>query len=401
LARNVSENLHTYSELFNLSSSVVGVAVAIGIGAIFVAPVQSQNIGLGEKRFNAAIYKGSHNSYSRDESLAQQIDDYDVWQIELDVYDYRGDLKVNHTCDAASVANADTLETLLSKMVADSKTYFHRFTVIYVDMKECSIANWGQQIKDRMKNAFARSLGIAHIYPAAEFTDRDHSEWPSYQELVRRGYYWGVIVDWHGEVPRNAALDDMLFYATSINPPDENALSLNTVLVNVDGGCDASSTSVSAAPSTIAGDCTPRGPRDCRWLYRLWPNTTGSPAGCYDDCQSMNDKYWQNGTEKGYNFVATNCVNWNHTFEPPIHSPNPLFVDQFARTNCPEGYSTCEWGTLSFPYHILMDAITRASPMVTLFIRGGQYQVTTPSAPCTIKHPMILTASDDGSVVMH
>src|ERR1017187_4297705 len=112
----------------------------------------AQNVGPGEQRFNAAIYKGSHNSEDRDESLAQQIDDYNVWQIELDIYDYQGDLKVNHLCDPGSLDAADTLTTLLTKMVAESKTFSSKFTVIYLDMKgnglEGCAYSWGVQLND-------------------------------------------------------------------------------------------------------------------------------------------------------------------------------------------------------------------------------------------------------------
>jgi hypothetical protein len=372
------------ARLPNLRLKLVGVVGLIGIGAAF-APALSQNIGPGEKPFNAAIYKGSHNSYSRDESLAQQIDNYNVWQIELDVWDFYGDLKVNHDCDPSSISHADTLQKFIDKMVTDSKTYVYKFTLIYLDMKGNGLDgcayNWGAQIKDRIKSTFVDSLSTTHIYSAAEFINRDHSQWPSYQELVRRGHYWCVVVDWHDETPTNAAFDDILFYATSQNPPDESSLSQNTVLVNVDGGCDANPT-----------DTLP-GLRNARWLYRLYPG-----GGCYADCKQQNGKYWKNGISKSYNFLASNCVNWDHTFQPPTHCPNPLFVSGNAA--CPNGYSTCDWGTPAFPFNDLNNAINRASPMVTLFIRGGQYQVTFQGVPRVINHPMIFTASGDGPVVM-
>ena len=199
---------------------------------------QPQNVGRGEQPFNAATYKASHNSYDQNESLAQQIDDYNIWQLEFDIYDYEGDLKVNHSCDPWSVHEAVTLPGLLNKMVAQSETYIYKFTIIYLDMKGngldgCLIANWGGDIQDRIKSAFIQSLGAEHIYPAKEFILEDQLHWPSFQELVRRGYYWGVVVDWHGAFVNPATYDDLLFYATS------ETLSLeytNNVLVSIDGG---------------------------------------------------------------------------------------------------------------------------------------------------------------------
>jgi len=49
--------------------------------------------------YNAGIYKASHNSYDRNESLAEQIDAYNVWQLEFDIYDFNGEFRVNHNCD--------------------------------------------------------------------------------------------------------------------------------------------------------------------------------------------------------------------------------------------------------------------------------------------------------------
>jgi hypothetical protein len=386
---------HTLFGILNFHSKLVAIAVSIAFGAIVVVPAPSQNVGPGENAFNAGIYKGTHNSYSHHESLAQQIDNYNVWQIELDIYDFYGDLKVNHDCDPSSISRADTLETLVNKMVTESTTYFYKFTVIYLDMKGNGLDGcaygWGVQIKDRIKNIFIHSLGITHIYKTADFINEDRSQWPSYQALVGRGFYWCVVVDWHEEKSRDVdygcrrddAIDDILFCATSQNPPVESSLSQNTVLVNVDGGCDANPTATTPVPDL----------RSARWLYRLYPG-----GGC--DCQQQNGNYWENGVSKSYNFIATNCVNWDHTFEPSTHSPVPLYVDRFANVSCPNNYVACDWGTHAFPYHNLIDAIARASPMVTLFIQGGEYQVTAPSVPLTINHPMILTASGGGSVVM-
>src|SRR3954469_25982212 len=117
----------------------------------------SQNVGLGEQRFNAAIYKSSHNSYQRNESLAEQIDDYNIWQIELDIIDYEGELKVRHDCgDLWALHNAETLSDLLTKLVAESKTYIYKFTIIYLDLKDCR--DWGDELNERLKTALINSL---------------------------------------------------------------------------------------------------------------------------------------------------------------------------------------------------------------------------------------------------
>lgn len=101
------------------------VYAAITIMTLMALPLSqglAQTFGPGETRYNAAMYKASHNSYSRDESLAAQIDDYNVWQIELDVYDYGGQLYINHDCDAP-FDGASTLPGLLTKLVRESEVH--------------------------------------------------------------------------------------------------------------------------------------------------------------------------------------------------------------------------------------------------------------------------------------
>jgi hypothetical protein len=348
---------------------------------------EPQNVDRGEQRFNAAFYKASHNSYDRDESLASQIDDYNVWQLELDIYDYEGDLKVNHNCDAGSLDAASSLSFLLNKMVAESATYYRRFTVIYLDMKgnglDGCLVNWGENINERLKSIFIESLGGDHIYPSTEFINIDKSFWPSWQNLVRRGYYWCIVVDWHGERPDNAINDPLFFEATSSNPPDADNDPENMLLICVDGGCDSYPTSDD-----------PKLKND-RLLYRIYPG-----AGCALDCQQQNGNYWQNGVNRQYNLVASNCVNWDHTFQPPMHSPAPLFVNAAAAVNCPMDYNSCEWGTRGFPFHNLAAAIYRASPMVTVFIEAGDYVTRTSGVEFRIHQPVIFKPIN-GTVRIH
>jgi hypothetical protein len=371
-----------------VKSIVLGVMVVAGLTPGTVQ-LYGQNVGPGEQPFNYAIYKSSHNSYDRDESLARQIDDFNIWQLELDVYDYRGELKVNHNCDLVEIdLRADALGPLLEKMVRESTTYPWKFTLIYLDMKGngesgCHV-NWGSEIRDRLKAEFIQALGEEHIYPASALRQANW-QWPSYQALVRQGYYWGVIVDFHGTTPNPGAAEEFLYYATSTHPPDPATVPDNTVLVNRDGGCDAGASR------------PPRRVRDQpRWLYRMWPGS------CASDCLQMNGRYWTRGIEEGagYNLLATNCVDWDHTFKAPTHSPALVFVDPEAEVSCPERYDACEWGTRAFPFHDLDPAIERASPMVTLLIQGGEYRVTR-HGPRVIDRPVVLATSGTGSVILH
>jgi hypothetical protein len=345
----------------------------------------AQNVGPGEQRLNAAIYKGSHNSEERDESLAQQTDDYNVWQIELDIMDFEGDFKVpGDDCDPVTLStSADSLWVLLKEMQAASNPKLHPFTVIYLDMKGngqdgCSYS-WGANIKDRLKTTFRTYLGGNSIYPSSVFVGKDASSWPSYQNLAGRGYRWAVVVDWHGMTPAGADQDDMFFEATSTNPTGTAAdpdWSPSTVLVNLSGGCD------------ISPAHTQPGVLNQRWLYRAWP------AGeCSLDCQLMSGPYWTNAVSEGYNFVATNCINYENTFSPPTNTADPLFVIPQQSATCPNSYPHCEWGTQTFPFHDLSAALIRASSGVTVLIQRGSYQLTRLGNPKLFKTPLKLAAN--------
>jgi hypothetical protein len=347
---------------------------AAAIGLIFAV---TSNFALAQSAypFNSAIYKSSHNSYARDESLAQQIDDYNVWQIELDLCSTNDGLKVSHTCDAGTLASASTLQNLLQKLLTESKTYTQKFTVVYFDLKQNWDTDSNSAASVKVHNEIASTIQAlfgSHLFTPDQLTA--DGTWPSVMQLNESGFYWAVVVDWHGakSTPAAARVSAELFTVAISDPPTSAQEFASAVLVNVDGGCDASPTSE-----------TPTNPRG-RWLYRYWPS-------CGQDCQQLNGNYWSNGVAKAYNFVATNCINWDHTFQPPTQSPQPLFVDSNLQVHCPNGYSSCEWGTLGFPFHDLAEALQRASPMTTVSIQAAVY--TLASGSTILSKPLTLRAS--------
>lgn len=362
--------------------SIRFITCAVALAFCLVGRSPAQVPSSGEQPYNAALYKASHNSYARDESLAQQIDDYNVWQLELDVYDYDGKLFVNHDC-TAPFATASTLQTLLQRMVDESRTYSEKFTMVYVDLKGdggdgCQIG-WGSTLPARLRETFTHALGASHIYPASEFLQRDQSRWPSYQALVRRGYTWGVIIDWHGKYPTSS--EDLFFYATGDNPPPSD-VPANTVLVNLDGGCDASPTGSTPAL------------RNARWIYRGYPGSCGQP------CQQLNGSYWTNLVGKRFTYLATNCVNWAHTFSALTQPPQPLFVDAAAAGHCPVTTATCDWGTRAFPFHDLSAALARATAGTKLVVEPGAYQLSAVGRPAVLRVPLVLLDGGSAPVIL-
>src|SRR5262245_43378366 len=66
-----------------------------------VTPVLAQHVPEctprpGERRFNANIFKASHNAFQRDESYAEQLDDMNSWCLELDIHWSAGQFFVGH-----------------------------------------------------------------------------------------------------------------------------------------------------------------------------------------------------------------------------------------------------------------------------------------------------------------
>ncbi len=365
-----------------LASSMAALVVASAAAAQHLPETDPRP---GERRFNAFIYKASHNSYERSEPLDQQIDVYSVWQLELDMqWEGNGcDITVDHYC--GSVHDAQSLAAELAE-IAVAKTFSRRFTVLYMETKNpdnnVCYEDWPERSRYRqcIVDTLDAVLGTERIYTAHEFAAIDHFRWPSRPELQRRGKYFMVILD-EGSI--GGPFDDEFFFsATEENPPGAG-VPPNTVLVNVNGGCDANS--VDYGPAEV----------NDRLLYRAWPD-----GRTCDGCWLHDGNYWDNAVAFGYNFIATNCVDGDHTFSTATHSPQPLFVEV-------SGEPAAQYGTLGLPYigtSGVLAGIERASPMVEVVIGGGTYDVTAARrGPYVIDRPVVLMArptQEGGSAVL-
>lgn len=298
------------------------------------------NVGPGEQRFNAGIYKASHNSYDRDESYASQIDNWNCWCVELDLHwELDNTIRVHHLC--GGIGSDPLLGTHLG-LIATSIEQNDRVTVVYLELKAACSTNWPSRevYRGAIRSAVNAAFGSA-VYSAAEFKIVDESRWPSYQELMRRGYHWVVILD---EEETGFADDDFFFGMARGNPP--TAFEANSVLVN----------------SGLGGATPNRGAQPDRWMFRAYP---GPFCDLADD-----EEYYDSAIAKGYTFIATNCIDRHYTMTPNTHSPSPVRVTG--------GGSGTSFGTLSFPYRFgdgLVQAVLRASPRVPVNIIGGTYHV--------------------------
>jgi hypothetical protein len=352
----------------------LALTLALLAGSALAQHVPETGPRIGEHRFNDFIYKASHNSYERSEPLNEQIDHYNVWQLELDMW-WEGngcDISVEHFC--ASVHDAQSLTTELSE-IATSLTADQRFTVIYMETKNPLDGNpcyedWPGRSEyiQCIYNTIDGVLGAEHVYTVNEFKSVDGSRWPSRPELQRRGKNFVFILD---DQDIGGPFDDEFFFSTTGQNPPGASLPDNTVLVSINAGCDIDS--IDSGPAE----------RNDRWLYRAWPD-----ASRCDACWMHNGNYWDNAVNFGFNLIATNCVSEDHTFAVPTHSPQPLFVLE------PQESSGRQLGTLGFPYIGvvgLIAGVNRASAMVDVVISGGTYDVTAASGgPYVIDKPVVL-----------
>jgi hypothetical protein len=318
---------------------------------ITAAPALAQsNVGPNEQRFNLGIYKASHNSYERDESNASQIDNWNCWCLEFDiVWHPDSTVRVQHGC-------GDPFAPLLSThlgLVNQSVESADRVTVIYLEMKP-ACSNWPARTvyRDAIRSALISEFGNT-VYLSGEFKTTDNSRWPSYQELLRRGYRWVVILD---EEETGFADDNYFFGMARGNPA--TAFEPNSVLIN--SGND---------------DMVPdRGSQPDRWMFRAYP----TPRCDLGD----NEDYYDDAVANGYTFVATNCIDRHYTMAPTTHSASPVHVT-------PAGTGTA-FGTLAFPYRQgsgLVQAVQRASPRVPVRLNAGLYQVP---AGTRLSRPVVL-----------
>ncbi|HPF38984.1 MAG TPA: hypothetical protein P5081_08845 [Phycisphaerae bacterium] len=344
----------------------------------------------GEQRISAQQFKASHNSYNRPQSLDAQIDDYNCWMIELDLWykDSDDSIRVAHTCP---ISSADRFGSRLSELM-NANDLDKRVTFIFLQLKyDCTNDNcdcglletchpWPSDQRGRVLETVLNNVPQNEIYTVPEFRDIDNRAWPSYQELVRRGKRFVFVL---GGCETNTNLDDLLFEKTADTSNNTNLYS-NYSIVNTSGGC----------PGGSAPD--PANPTD-RFVWRAYP------GGACLTCELQGNGWWEALVDTGYTFIATNCVDAQHTFDdfPVIHSPAPFYV-------VPSGSYSHNWGTRAFPRVGslgLYRATTEVSAMVDVLISPGVYDISNESgfqnSNNRIDRPMILRCNGSGAVTLN
>lgn len=333
----------------NTGHRTIKIAVALLL-AMHTAGALAQHVAetsprAGELRFNRFQYKASHNSFERSEKLSEQVDDYNVWCVELDLKwdrdsDDNREIKVEHFCDSAH--NAQTLNWELDEL-SGSVTAARKVTCIYLQFSNASNGHcydsWNQTAVDAallmIQQSLEDELGADTIYPVSEWIDTDQQKWPSSQELVRRGYNWFVVVGRGG-------IDDIVMDGHSVFFTETVVSNWNSffyaderAMANLDGGHDGN---VEQHTLDAHGD---------RWLSRVYPDTSNA--------ELTNGGYWDDALDNDFTFVATNDISDEGSVtDTRTHSPVPLHV-HFGSD------ASSKWGTVRYPMNDLDDAFDRVS----------------------------------------
>jgi hypothetical protein len=367
------------------------IRIAVALIAMHTAGALAQHVPetlprAGEARFNAYKYKASHNSYRRSEDLDVQIDDYNVWCVELDLkYDKdesvpANKIKVEHLCVDSGVGQK--FEDALTELNRSS-TARYKATVLWLQLADdrsgnaCGYDDWKQSEKGTwlhlIKNSLTNKLGASTIYPSTEFVDQDNQRWPSQQELVRRGYKWIVVID-RGGLSVDLWNDDLLF--SEITDPLLDGNGATDAFRNKDGGTDANTHQYTFAAN------------GARWMRRAYPNAL--------ECVSSDGAYWENAIAEGFNLIATDCVD-DHGMvtDPRVHSPVPLYVDNWDDNDK-------LWGTKAFPARYLGLAYARVSTGGLILIKAAAGETSYSNYPTatTLSKSCVIRATGGGDAVL-
>lgn len=273
----------------------------------------------GEQRLNRFQYHAIHNAFVRGSTLAEQVDDWGAFQLELDVWYDNGGYDVQHnSCDTVG---EDTLESYLADLGGSQAL---QDGLVFLDLQlhdeasgDCSDgfsdfpANWVTGLRSILES----HLGAGVFYTFGEFRDVDQYRWPSLQELLRRGK--------HVVVFKNSTFDDFYFNRQPLNDCrgewDPNPISSANTRVEVNTSVDS--------------HCWDLGDR---WVSRHYPSA--------QLCFAESDSAWSDSVDDGFTFVATNCDDdGDRIADPRLHPPVPLLVDQST------GHSE-QYGTRGRPY---------------------------------------------------
>jgi hypothetical protein len=300
------------------------------------------------------IFKGSHNSFGYGyQAITSQIDDWNVWFIELDIYKDGDTLIIKHP---PNISKYDLDKAL--QAITDAQSTQERLTFLWFDIKNKPYEVIGLLIP-KVKSHFGNLL-----YRPAEWKRIDGKVWPSYQELIARGKRYIAIFDEDDAKPD----DDDLFMSESsyANATDTSKYpSQHIAFINRKG------------PDTNGITINP----DDQYLWRSYDLGPAFPS---DDLVPSVPSDWDNAADQGFNLLCANLFEefWSFT---RVQAPSPIVVDNNA--------SGPEYGTFGNPAHSVSKGISLENIIAgtRVLIHAGIYD----ESPILIDQAMTLEAMGD------
>jgi hypothetical protein len=306
---------------FHLKIFVASVMVAFLIGRSSSAQV-----------LGYLCFKGSHNSYDKTVSITSQIDDWNVWFIEIDICKDDDILKIKHTCGASEYDLDNALQAIKeAKLTQDRLTFvWFDIQVACCDFDDDEPYEVIEPLVSKLNNYFGNE-----IYRPAEWKQIDGKVWPTYQELMARGKHYIMVFDEDDAKPD----DDNLFmsaesYADAID--QERFPAQHIAFINRDG---ADTDGITINPSD-------------QFLWRSY---------------GLNDPDdWNKATDLGFTLLCMDEIKQSWSFTQ-VQAPSPLVVNKAATGS--------EYGTFGNPAHSVYKALSFQNilPGTRLLIHAGFY----------------------------
>lgn len=342
---------HISSEATATRPRLLSIAAAITV-TVAVGPIPGR--AHAADSLSHYSYKASHNSYERSESADEQVDDWNVWGLELDLC---------HTLEAGIVLqHGGLIHTrhgfggFLDEFVS-SQTWDRRLTFLWLDIKHESVCNYwdndngSQAWLDQIRAVIDSRIPTSMVYTRAEFDDVDSGLWPSVDHLLDRGKHIVVILDgghWDTDKPFHP-----YYFVTASSIAEARARAPWAAFVN---RADAS-LPVGEAPQA-----------DTRYIWRAY--------GLNDEAS------WSLALDRRFHLPSSDKVDHSWTMGARTHPPRPMRVD--LRNTGSEQH-----GTTAYPYETVPPAAARlrtTGARTILEIETGHYpQSVTFDSPLEVR----------------
>ncbi len=279
---------------------------------IVLAPARAQAQSSLLSSIKGQSFKGTHNSYAADISLNEQLDGYNVWQVELDLcgVDETSDHYVHVSHGGAILFCDDDRGRLIDFLaqIRESNAGQNRVTFVWLDIKNDLCCDW-RGFSDSLQLSKVRSDVVAGLggssvalYRKADW-DQDQKQWPSVSELLSRGKRFIVI--WGndpatGGFPDDYIEDDSVLFMSRSHTPNLSEASYVAFMNAADGELG----------DQFSG-MTPRDPAN-RYLWRAY---------------GLNDSnLWSSALHQGFQILSTDNYDASETYLPDVMPPHPFYV---------------------------------------------------------------------------